>query len=127
MGVENLFQGTLEAVSNARASVRVGEIFVSGMWSGGDVPPAGAQVCVAVRAERIRLGDFAGSGQQGGVNRLPCQSGVTIYKGKYVDRTLDTAIGPIKARIWDRDVDLANLAALWWREDECAVTLVEDG
>lgn len=127
MGVENLFQGTLEAVSNARASVRVGEISVSGMWSGGDVPPAGAQVCVAVRAERIRLGDFAGGGQQGGVNRLPCQSGVTIYKGKYVDRTLDTAIGPIKARIWDRDVDLANLAALWWREDECAVTLVEDG
>lgn len=127
MGVENLFKGTLEAVSSGRASVRVGEFSVSGVWSGGDAPPAGAQVCVAVRAERVRLGDFAGGGQESRVNRLPCQSGVTIYKGKYVDRTLDTAIGPIKARIWDRDVDLADLAALWWREDECAVTLVEDG
>ncbi len=127
MGVENLFQGTLEAVSSGRASVRVGDISVSGVWSGGDAPPAGAQVCVAVRAERVRLGDFAGGEQESRVNSLPCRSGVTIYKGKYVDRTLDTAIGPIKARIWDRDVDLADLAALWWREDECAVTRVEDG
>ena len=26
--------------------------------------------------------------------------------------------------LWDRDADLAALASLWWREDECAVTQV---
>ena len=126
MGVENLLTGTLEGVTGKRASVRVGDHVLSGIWSGGAAPAAGANVCVAVRAERVRLSNRAADGQEEGVNRLPCQSGVTIYKGKYVDRTLDTAIGPIKARIWDRDVDLDNLSALWWREDECAVTLVED-
>jgi hypothetical protein len=35
--------------------------------------------------------------------------------------------GALQARIWDRDADLADLAFLWWREDECAVTGVEEG
>ncbi|MDA0230420.1 MAG: ABC transporter ATP-binding protein [Proteobacteria bacterium] len=122
MGMENLLEGTLEAVSDGRARVRIGENFLSGMWSGGDVVAAGSRVCLAVRAERVRLSNASGGGQKDGVNRLPCHSGATIYKGKYIDRTLDTDIGSIKARIWDRDADLADLASLWWREDECAVT-----
>ena len=126
MGVENLIEGALEAVSGEHASVRVGEHMLSGMWSGGDVPAAGTKVCVAVRAERVRLSNAAATnGQEDGVNRLPCQSGATIYKGKYVDRTLDCDIGPVKARIWDRDADIADLASLWWRTDECAVTKIE--
>ena len=127
MGVENLLQGSLEAVSGGRASVRVGEFSLSGVWSGGNIPATGSRVCLAVRAERIRLSNAAGGGPADGINRLPCRSGATIYKGKYIDRTLDSDIGAVKARIWDRDADLADLAFLWWREDECAVTGVEDG
>ena len=61
------------------------------------------------------------------INALPCTSGATIYKGKYLDQTLDTDIGPVKARIWDRGVDVSNLEALWWRESECAITSPEKG
>jgi ABC-type Fe3+/spermidine/putrescine transport system ATPase subunit len=122
MGVENLLAGTLEAVTGERASVRVGDYRMSGIWSGGEAPAAGTQVCLAVRAERVRLGKAGGGGPEDGVNRLPCKSGITIYKGKYIDRTLDTDVGPLTARIWDRDADLAEFASVWWRADDCAVT-----
>ncbi len=61
------------------------------------------------------------------INALPCTSGATIYKGKHLDQTLDTDIGPVKARIWDCGVDVGNLEALWWRESECAITSAEKG
>ena len=125
MGVENLLQGSLEEVSGGHARVRVGDFSLGGIWSGGEVPAAGSPVCIAVRAERIRLSNTADDGQGAGVNRLPCRSGATIYKGKYVDRTLETDIGPIKARIWDQAANLADLSFMWWREDECAVTQIE--
>jgi len=127
MGVENLLEGTLEAVSEGLARVRIGEHFLTGIWSGAEVSAEGSPVCLAVRAERVRLSNTGGDGQDDGINRLPCSSGVTIYKGKYVDRTLDTDIGQIKARIWDRDADLVDLASLWWRQDECAVTQMAAG
>ena len=122
MGVENILEGTLESVSGEYAKVRIGDYSLGGIWSGGDAPSAGNQVCVAVRAERVRLSNSAGGEAEEGVNRLPCRSGATIYKGKYIDRTLDTDVGQVKARIWDRDTDISDLASLWWREDECAVT-----
>ncbi len=122
MGVENILEGTLEAVNGERATVRIGEHTLAGIWSGGEVPAAGSPICVAVRAERVRLSNAGSGGPDEGINRLPCRSGATIYKGKYVDRTLDTDIGPLKARIWDRDADISDLVSLWWREDECAVT-----
>lgn len=131
MGVENLLEGSLESVSDGRAKVRIGAHMLGGIWSGGDAPPAGSQVCIAVRAERVRLSNAGAHERQGdGINSLPCRSGATIYKGKYVDRILDTDIGVLKARIWDRDADISDLASLWWREDECAVTQMvaaEDG
>ncbi len=124
MGVENLLHGKLESVSGDAARLRVGEFSLSGMWSGGDVPAVGSDVCLAVRAERIRLAGADGGDGGDGVNRLPCRSGATIYKGKYLDRTLETDIGEIKARIWDQAADLPDLTSLWWREDECAITQV---
>jgi ABC-type Fe3+/spermidine/putrescine transport system ATPase subunit len=124
MGVENLLYGTLEGVTGGRARLRVGEFSLAGVWSGGEVPAAGTEVCLAVRAERIRLAGAGGGGAGDGVNSLPCRSGATIYKGKYLDRTLATDIGEIKARIWDQTADLPDLASLWWREDECAITRV---
>ena len=125
MGVENLLVGTLETVSGGRASVRVGDHELGGIWSGGDSPAAGTKVCVAVRAERVRLSNESGGAREDAVNRLPCRAGITIYKGKYLDRTLDTDIGAVKARIWDHEADLTDLTSLWWRDDECAVTLME--
>ena len=127
MGVENLLEGTIESVRNGTASVRIGGHVISGAWSGAGVAERGTPACVAVRAERIRLAPRGAAVDEPGVNSLPCTSGATIYKGKYLDQTLDTDIGPVKARIWDRGVDVTDLEALWWRESECAITSAENG
>ena len=37
-------------------------------------------------------------------NSLPATPGERIYRGKYVDQTADTPVGPLKVRIWDRTV-----------------------
>ena len=100
---------------------------ISGAWSGAGPAERGTPACVALRAERIRLAPRGATVDEPGVNALPCTSGATIYKGKYLDQTLDTDIGPVKARIWDRGVDVTDLEGLWWRESECAITSAENG
>ena len=121
MGVENLLEGTLESVTGEIAVVRLQGHALRGIWCGPRATEPGTPVCVAVRAERVRLA----AEQQGfvqGANGIPCRTGATIYKGKYLDQTLETDFGPVKARIWDRDTDLSDLAYVWWREGDCAVT-----
>ncbi len=121
MGVENLLEGTLESVTGEIAVVRLQGHALRGIWCGPRATEPGTPVCVAVRAERVRLA----TEQQGfvqGANGIPCRTGATIYKGKYLDQTLETDFGPVKARIWDRDTDLSDLAYVWWREGDCAVT-----
>ena len=78
--------------------------------------------------DRAHAGEQAApEGAGGAVNRMPCRPGSTIYKGKYVDQTLDTDIGPVKARVWDRGIALDEIAGFWWRAGECAVMPVEAG
>ena len=91
-----------------------------GVWSGDAGVSAGDPVCLAIRAERVRLGQAAGT-----ENTVPARTGATIYKGKYLDQTLETDIGEIKARIWDRDVDISGLDRLGWQAGDCAVTRTE--
>ncbi len=127
MGVENLLEGTIESVRDDTATVRIGDNLISGAWSGKGQAAKGSPAYVAVRAERVRFALAGATIEEPGTNRLPCTIGTTIYKGKYLDQTLETDIGPIKARIWDRGVDIANLTALWWRESECAITSAGNG
>ena len=126
MGVENLLEGALEGVEGDIATVSLGEFALRGRWCGTGAVEAGAPACVAVRAERVRLA-AGGDVPVEATNKIPCRASGTIYKGKYVDQMLDTDIGPLKARIWDRDVDVSDLSYLWWREGDCAVTLPDDG
>jgi ABC-type Fe3+/spermidine/putrescine transport system ATPase subunit len=121
MGVENLLEGTLDAVSGETASVRLNGHVLKGVWCGQERAETGMPVCLAIRAERVRLA-ADDSAPQAEANRIPCRIGSTIYKGKYLDQTLDTEVGTIKARIWDRDVDVGQLSQLWWRAADCAVT-----
>ena len=116
MGVENLLEGRLKGIEGEEAVVEVGGHVVRGVWCGGGAQP-GETVCLAIRAERIGLGEGAL-----GENAVPCRTGATIYKGKYFDQTLETDFGPIKARIWDRDVDVRSIERLGWRAADCAVT-----
>jgi ABC-type Fe3+/spermidine/putrescine transport system ATPase subunit len=118
MGVENIIEGVIETVVDSDVSVRVGDQRIDGTWCGKGLAAAGDKVHVGVRAERVRLGVSA-SGDP--TNRIACQPGRTIYKGKYLDQSLDTDLGTIKARIWDSYVDPGSISSLWWSKGDCMV------
>ncbi len=121
MNVENLLDGTIESMRDGEATVRIGSHLLRGPWTGRGTAERGAKACVAVRAERIQLGS-APAQDASSINHVPCRPGVTIYKGKYVDQMLGTEIGPVKARVWDRSMEVSSASAFWWRVGDCAVT-----
>lgn len=119
MGVENLFDGELQAITGDRATVRIGDGLVAGIWSGSEVPKPGDKVALGVRAERLHL---AGEAQGGsGRNILKCRPDRAIYKGKYLDQTVVTALGPMKVRVWDSAASAGGDGVVWWREEDCMV------
>lgn len=119
MGVENVFEGELQAVAGDRATVRVGGCMMTGIWSGGTAPAPGAKVGLGVRAERLHLAGAEPAG--GGCNILQCRADQAIYKGKYLDRTVLTDLGPMKVRIWDSTASAGGDGVVWWREEDCMV------
>jgi ABC-type Fe3+/spermidine/putrescine transport system ATPase subunit len=124
MGVENIFEGRLEVIAGDVASVRVGQHLLRGLWSARRPLERGTPVCIAIRAERIHLAGSSADVPPDAI-QVPCQIAATIYKGKYLDQSLDTEIGRFKARIWDRAIDISRSTLLWWRVGEAAVTLAD--
>ena len=120
MGVENLLEATLLALDGDHATFRLGEATFSGRWSGTKAPEAGGGVVVGLRAERLHVADAAPE-PSATVNVLPCRFGSAIYKGKYLDRMADTAIGQLKVRIWDATPVTQNNAFIWWKREDCMV------
>ncbi len=118
MGVENILEGSLAGLDGERATVAVGGEQVTGTWCGGAAARPGALVFVGLRAERIR---FGGPPVAGAGNQLACRPGTTIYKGKYLDQSFETAVGTIKARIWDSSIDLERIGSLSWTPGDCMV------
>ena len=125
MNVENLLDGTIESASGGEATVRIGSHKLRGPWTGRGAAAIGAKACVAVRAERIQLGPTPAQDTQS-INHLPCRPGATIYKGKYVDQMLATDTGSVKARVWDRSMEISKATAFWWRVSDCAITSIEE-
>ncbi|EWY39565.1 ABC transporter ATP-binding protein [Skermanella stibiiresistens SB22] len=119
MGVENCFDAELTGVSGSDALIRVGDHHLIGRWSGRKPPKAGAKVAVGIRAERLRLARAAPTGPD--LNVLPCRGGGAIYKGKYLDRAVETDVAPMKARIWDASAADGEPSCVWWRKDDCIV------
>ena len=117
MGVENLLDGALEGAADGAATARLGEHTVHGRWCGTGAPRVGEPICVCVRAEGVRFATGAGAEP----NRIACRPGATIYKGKYVDQTLETGVGVLNARIWDRNLDLGSVSHVWWHEEDCVI------
>ena len=120
MGFENLFRGTLETVNDGMATAKLGPHTLRGRWCGNGTLAKGETITLGIRAERVHLScedDQASSN----ANRISCRAGTTIYKGKYLDQTVETDIGAIKARIWDSDFDVSQVTNLWWREGDCVI------
>jgi spermidine/putrescine transport system ATP-binding protein len=119
MGVENLLEGSLRAVEGERATVQVRNRVIHGLWCGRRQGSPGNPVAVGVRAERIFLGNA--KAEAGRTNQLPGRPETTIYKGKYLDQSVETEVGTIKARIWDSHVDVSGISSLWWAESDCMI------
>jgi ABC-type Fe3+/spermidine/putrescine transport system ATPase subunit len=120
MGVENLLEATLLTLDGDHATFRLGEATFSGRWSGTGSPEIGSDIVVGLRAERLHVADAAPE-SPAAANVLPCRFGAAIYKGKYLDRTANTAIGQLKVRIWDANPVTRDDAFIWWKREDCMV------
>jgi spermidine/putrescine transport system ATP-binding protein len=118
MGVENLMEGKLVALDGDRATVNVSGTELEGRWSGKQRPTAGATVAVGMRAERLHIAERRPPGD---LNVLSGRMDSAIYKGKYLDRTVLTEIGPIKVRLWDSSSPTSDQGVVWWKKDDCMV------
>jgi spermidine/putrescine transport system ATP-binding protein len=120
MGFENLLAGAVEEIRGSEVALALpGAVRLVGQWSGPDAPQAGQAAALAVRAERIALaGPDADPGAP--VNVLPCRSNERLYRGKYLDHAVDTAVGRIKVRSWDRGGP-SEIGAVTWRHEDCVV------
>jgi putative spermidine/putrescine transport system ATP-binding protein/spermidine/putrescine transport system ATP-binding protein len=120
MGFENLLAGTIQEVRGAEVALAVpGGARMVGAWSGQQPPQAGQSVTLAVRAERIALRDREPSAA-GDLNVLPCHGNEQLYRGKYLDHSVETAAGRMKVRSWNRDGPV-QAAAVTWRTEDCVV------
>ncbi|MCM2476381.1 ABC transporter ATP-binding protein [Rhizobium sp. CG5] len=122
MGVDNCLEGTLVSLSGGHASVSVAGHVVEGRWTGRSVPKEGSAVAVGMRAEWLHLSDAAPASPD--INVLACSPEDSIYKGKYLDRTVKTELGTLKARIWDTTSAARNPSFVQWKKDDCIVMKV---
>jgi spermidine/putrescine transport system ATP-binding protein len=119
MGFENILPATVAGLDGDKIVVRVGPWLVHGITADPAAMAEGQQVAVAMRAERLSLlRNPAGARQQ---NCIDCVPGTRLYRGKYVDQTADTPVGPLKARVWDRNVDLEGFNKIGWAAEDCIV------
>ncbi len=119
MGVENIFEGSISKVELPYVTLVVAGHSITGQWCGKSEPRVGAKAVVGVRAERVRLAEQEQGGT--GVNAFACQRTSSVYKGKYLDLTVDTAVGVIRSRVWDVDATPEEPACAYWSFDTCTV------
>ncbi len=87
----------------------------------GAPPAAGADVCIAVRAERI----WQGLGKM--ENSLPVSKQTRIYRGKYTDIQAETPIGTIRMRRWDGAPEAEAAGRIGWHSRDAAIVASSSG
>ncbi len=117
MGVENLLDGELVSMDGEQALVRIGGANLLAQWSGKNRPSARDKVVLAVRAERLHIGNQVP--RDTGLNVLPGRLHGAIYKGKYLDRTVITEVGQLKARLWVSSLSMEGEGFIWWKQTDC--------
>lgn len=121
MGFENLLPGVVKSSDDNGAAVveLEGGQIVRGLSPGHAPIPEGKEVFAAVRAERMALADI-GSVAKAGTNWLPCALSGHVYRGKYIDQSVDTPVGKVRIRRWDRAAS-AKTDAVTWQVDDCVI------
>ncbi len=117
MGVENLLDGELVSMDGEQALVRIDGANLLAQWSGKNRPSARDRVVLAVRAERLHVGNQAP--RDTGFNVLPGRLHGAIYKGKYLDRTVITEVGQLKVRLWVSSLSMEGEGFVWWKQTDC--------
>ena len=121
MGVENIFESSIIDINQDSVRFQVGDQFGLGVWTGEGVPALGQKVSVAIRAERLKTTSITANAE---MPTIRCDRGELIYKGKYLDQILQSPVGKLTARIFDRVV-LPEVVEVWWTPADCAVTALE--
>lgn len=116
MGVDNVFDGEIVAVDGELVTLAVGAARLQGRWSGYSTPAVGAKAVLGVRAERVKIEPAADL-----CNVIECRIQSSVYKGKYLDVSFETDIGPARARIWDADQAPAEVHRIGWASSACTV------
>jgi spermidine/putrescine transport system ATP-binding protein len=119
MGFENILPATIREGQGPEVVAAVGPLELRGQWTGSLPPRVGAEVFVAMRAERLAL--TQGGASPGRGNRVAGEPGPRIYRGKYVDQIAVTPLGPLKIRIWERKELAAQFDAVTWSASDCVV------
>ncbi len=119
MGVENILEGVVTDVALPYVTLEVSGHSVTGRWCGKSAPGAGVRAVMGVRAERVRLSTADDTHDP--ANGFACRRTASVYKGKYLDVTLDTPVGPIRSRLWDVDAAPAKPSYIHWSRDMCTV------
>lgn len=123
MGVENVVRGALVSSTAEQAEVRIGDQVIRGRpVSDVSAASAGTPVFAAIRAERLR---FHGANESGGDNRITGTPGSGIYKGKYLDTSFASAIGPLVVRQWDTEEGTGTGNQVSFRAEDCVVGILQ--
>jgi putative spermidine/putrescine transport system ATP-binding protein len=123
IGENNRLRGTLEQVSDAGCTVRLGSGVRIAARAVGALA-AGAPVIVSLRPERIALGHSAGDGA---INRVPATVQELIYLGDHIRARVELDGGEscmVKLGVAQRDAALvegARIDAVWRAEDGLAM------
>ncbi len=119
MGFENIFPVTIARTDGSNIDALLDDYSIQGRWTGINAPEPGQAAFAAVRAERIRVGRTERNDSP--FNQVECQSQTRHYRGKYLDQIAVTSFGPVRVRIWDRNMQLENFQHLNWRNDDCVL------
>ena len=121
MGVENILEGALAGAGGRARHGQVGDQR--------DPRPGGAAAgrarraarsSVGVRAERMLLGSRQGA-SAGRDQPLPGRPETTIYKGKYLDQSVETESARSRRGSGTVTSTCRGISSLWWAESDCMI------
>lgn len=120
MGFENIIEGTLRGNEDGMAIIDLGGGHSARGLVVGAAPAAGNKVYLAIRAERLEaLYDLAKADPS--LNAIPGTLKRQTYRGKYMDQAVDTPVGQIRLRNWNRVAFTDEVKAIAWRPEDCVI------
>ena len=122
MGGQNVLTGKAEAGSDGTIRLKAGDGSVFEARSNGSTPPAGSEMSIAIRRDRIALARRRDQSATA-VNSLAGVVQTTEYQGSYVKVTVDVGAGAFVANISDgayfaEPVDSGDHVIASWKTDD---------